>query len=109
VEAKWSELQDYERGLNSIEDHQPAASAVPTPPLTTRQKFIQFKKQSSRRFFNIKNQLAGKYRRADEDDGPSEVSSSPTGGAEADPRVACAPSMRSIGSVGRGIKSSKSL
>jgi len=127
VGAKWNEMRDYERNISDEGLSVNTSTAAEEPPvkhssqnLSTKQKFIQFKKQSSRRFFNIKNQLAGKYRRADDDEerrggdpqgedrrieAQGEVSTSPAGANDA--RVNCGP--KSFGAVGRGIKSSKSL
>jgi len=100
-------MRDYETDMNN--GAQRMDSESPKANMTTKEKFIQFKKQSGRRFLNIKNQLSGKYRRANEEE-TSDVSTSPSGDQDIDTSGAAnCGSMRSFGAVGRGIKSSKSL
>eukprot|EP00088_Acartia_fossae_P003641 TRINITY_DN11555_c0_g1_i1.p1 TRINITY_DN11555_c0_g1~~TRINITY_DN11555_c0_g1_i1.p1 ORF type:complete len:233 (-),score=65.16 TRINITY_DN11555_c0_g1_i1:240-938(-) len=123
-------------GYNSYENDLPPPSAVASnngymavnggaakipvdPPksnLTAKEKFIQFKKQSTRRFVNIKNTISGKYKRAEEsrdDDIQSEVSTSPAGNntdrSQHSLPTSCGPPIKSFGNMGRGIKASKSL
>jgi len=119
VGAKWNEIKDYETDLNltgggggrtASADMSTERSGTPRSSLTTREKFIQFKKQSSLRLSNIRNQLSGKYRRAGDEDARSEVSTTPSGEPQLDSSgsVNCT-SMKSFGSVGRGIRTSKSL
>jgi len=92
--------------------------AIDTPRanLSAKEKFIQFKKQSTRRFVNIKNTISGKYKRAEEykdEEIRSEVSTSPAGNIDREqhslPPTSCGPAIKSFSNVGRGIKASKSL
>lgn len=66
--AKWSELRGYERALSEggadpeLPQRIPAESPRLLTALSTKQRLIEFRKESGRRLVNMKNQLAGKYR-----------------------------------------------
>ncbi|XP_023342989.1 uncharacterized protein LOC111712569 [Eurytemora carolleeae] len=117
VGAKWNELQDYEKDVDSNGGlNRPSLTIQTRSPkiqMTTKEKISEFRKLSSRRLYDIKNQLSGKYRLKLSDTTKylpnkvtrSDISTSPTG-SDKDQRAGGA---RSISGVGRGIKSSKSL
>ena len=66
VGAKWNELQDYEKDVDSNGGlNRPSLTIQTRSPkiqMTTKEKISEFRKLSSRRLYDIKNQLSGKYR-----------------------------------------------
>lgn len=120
VEAKWSDIREYDRDFEAGKvvgsgggggSSQRGSAGTPDSEsfkltLSAREKFVEFKRNSGRKLVSMKNQLAGRYKKAEYRDGDyrSDICTSPTGSDSRPSSV-----IGNIGAVGRGIKSSKSL